>query len=484
MRNASIALLLLIALTASTHVQGYTTSGNRIYDASGKAVLLRGICRPSTEWNEKGQYIGQSDWNLMKGWGANVIRITMNQCYWNQNLNGYQAFIDVQVTYILSLGLGVILDLHWSDKGTGSGCGQQTMPDNNSVTFWKSVATKYKNNPWIIFELYNEPHDISWSVWRNGGDAGGYYSPGHQALYNAVRVDAGANNAVIINGINWAFDLSGVSANPITGTNIIYGTHPYDFGGKQPSDWSYAFGTLAKTYPVIATEFGGFDCTTKYYESFTTYANQNDISWTAWGWWVQGCDFPSVISDWSGTPTAPGAVIKAQLTSGPKVPSGGGSVSTTTPAPTTAAPTTTTTRSGATTTTTRSGATTTTTRSGATTTQAPVTTTKSPSTTVSSGPKITVNVNGGTNQYWLHVDSFTSATKTVTSLEFKDSLSGAGWVAGYTETWGPGWTWSPNRVISTPVNLRLTASDGSVVELTGVITSIAAGGTYVSTANF
>ena len=37
------------------------------------------------------------------------------------------------------------------------------------------------------------------------------------------------------------------------------------------------------------------------------------MSWTAWGWYVNGCSFPSLISDWNGTPNDPGTVIKAAL---------------------------------------------------------------------------------------------------------------------------------------------------------------------------
>ncbi len=43
------------------------------------------------------------------------------------------------------------------------------MPDRNSVAFWKDVAAAYKNHPAVIFDLYNEPHDVSWDVWLKGG---------------------------------------------------------------------------------------------------------------------------------------------------------------------------------------------------------------------------------------------------------------------------------------------------------------------------
>ena len=51
-------------------------------------------------------------------------------------------------------------------------------------------------------------------------------------------------------------------------------------------------------------------------------------SWTAWGWWVQGCSFPSLINDWNGTPSNSGAVVKQYLGSNPSVTTTGGSSTT------------------------------------------------------------------------------------------------------------------------------------------------------------
>lgn len=36
-----------------------------------------GIDRPSLEWNVVGQYLSLSDYTLMKGWGANVVRLSL-----------------------------------------------------------------------------------------------------------------------------------------------------------------------------------------------------------------------------------------------------------------------------------------------------------------------------------------------------------------------------------------------------------------------
>lgn len=91
--------------------------------------------------------------------GSNVMRISLNQNFWLPGANGYdsgyQARIQTVVTQAKAAGMSVILDLHWSNKGDlGTGAGQQVMADTYSVTFWTQVATLYKDDPEVLFELY------------------------------------------------------------------------------------------------------------------------------------------------------------------------------------------------------------------------------------------------------------------------------------------------------------------------------------------
>jgi len=257
-------------------------------------------------------------------WGSKVVRLTMNQDFWLQGAAqydpNYQTLIDQQVQWITSLGMGVILDLHWSD------C-QQPMADQNSQTFWTQVASKYANNSAVMFELYNEPMNIPWSVWLNGGSvsanggccangAQSYNAVGMQQLYDTIRATP-ANNLIVIGGINWAFDLSGVlNGYAVNGNNIVYNTHPYDYGGKQPSDWDNAFGNLANSQPVMATEFGQYCSNDGYVQNFLNYASGKKMAWTAWAWYPADCNFPSIITDWNGTPDPTiGTIIQDALKS-------------------------------------------------------------------------------------------------------------------------------------------------------------------------
>ncbi|HLK93719.1 MAG TPA: glycoside hydrolase family 5 protein [Polyangia bacterium] len=317
----------------SKHVApgGYYVNGNTICTESGQPHMLHGVDRPSLEWQPGGDNILPSDFALMASWKANVVRIALNQDFWLQGSKYYSASyastVDDAVRYAEQAGMDVILDLHWSDRGMlgscdpSNGC-QQVMADMNSITFWSEVASIYKNDGRVMFELYNEPHDVPWNVWQSGGMSGGFQVAGMQQLYQAVR-DAQADNVVIIGGLSWAADLSGVPDYRITGYNIAYATHPYNNSAPaRVGGFDSGWGFLTRTDPVVVTEFGdGMDCNgdaftttvTNFYQAVITYADQHGASWTSWAWYPGGCKFPSLITDWTGTPTAAGTLVHAAL---------------------------------------------------------------------------------------------------------------------------------------------------------------------------
>jgi hypothetical protein len=292
---------------------GYYVMGNRIHRQSDDGVhVFRGVARPSMEWNPSGENLSAADFALMASWGANVTRLSLNQSFWAAD-GGYRTNVDTAVGWAHAEGMDVILDLHWSDKGGTAAPGQQRMADAGSLAFWQSVAERYQDDGRVLFELYNEPHDTGWAVWLNGGPSGdGFEAVGMQELYDAVRA-TGAPNLVLVGGVRYAYDLTGVPLNRVQGYNIVYVSHPYDHADKQPANWDNDFGFLTATDPVMATEFGGFDCGTNYVSQLLDYMENKQMSWTGWAWYPGGCNFPSLINDWGGNPTAPGQLVKDRL---------------------------------------------------------------------------------------------------------------------------------------------------------------------------
>ena len=197
-------------------------SGSELVSASGRQVVLHGVNRSGTEYQcVQGHGIfdgpsGQASITTMKNLGINAVRIPLNEACWNAQpyvkpaYAGaiYRAAIKRYVSLLNSNGLVAILDLHWTDglyTGTASACSsaeaacQKPMPDAaQSIPFWRSVASTFKGNDAVIFDLFNEPYPEradngnqaeAWQCWRGGKNCAGiaYRVAGMQALVSAVR---------------------------------------------------------------------------------------------------------------------------------------------------------------------------------------------------------------------------------------------------------------------------------------------------------
>src|SRR5256712_26286 len=165
------------------HVQG-----NKLVNSFGQSVALHGVNRMGTEYacmQGWGMSDGPNDAasvQAMKTWKINAVRIPINEDCW-LGINGvaaayaganYQQAIINYVNLLNQNGLYAIIDLHWTAPGSTQATQQVQMPDmDHSPPFWSKAASAFKGNNAAIFELFNEPHDISWGCWRNGGPGPG-----------------------------------------------------------------------------------------------------------------------------------------------------------------------------------------------------------------------------------------------------------------------------------------------------------------------
>jgi aryl-phospho-beta-D-glucosidase BglC (GH1 family) len=305
--------------------------GNRLLNGRGEAVRLRGVNIASLEWSNQGEHMREAFDHAIREWKVNLIRLPLAQDRWfgktsNQGDSGaaYRAIVDGLVDAAAAAGIYLDLDLHWSDCGTWSTDGgklaQHLMPDQHSVLFWRDVARRYQAHPAVIFGLYNEPHDVPWTVWRQGGSVTEkpskkdtnqppviYEAVGMQNLYDTVRA-AGADNLVTVSGLDWGYDLRGVLQGfEVQGRDIIYETHPYSF--KQ--NWERSFGEVSQHFPVFMGEWGGGSKDLDYAHRLMDYADQRGLHWTAW------CFHPScgppLLKNWSFEPREFGSFVKAAL---------------------------------------------------------------------------------------------------------------------------------------------------------------------------
>lgn len=264
---------------------GYCVKGNQILDETGTPRIFRGVNRPSLEFDFYGKKFCKADFEKMRSWRVDVVRIPLSQAYWHLN-DDYKTRVEEVVAMAREADLDVILDLHWSTKDNTGAPGMQDLPDTYSVKFWRELAPLFKDDGRVIYELYNEPRRVSWKHWRKGGrHPEGWTMVGMQQLYDTVR-ETGAHNLVIIGGIVWAYDLSGIKRHPIDGYNIAYTTHLYPYVGKMPQDWDAAWRSLVDIYPIIITEFGpeGDVKDLQYVKEVVDTAERLNIGWIAWAW--------------------------------------------------------------------------------------------------------------------------------------------------------------------------------------------------------
>jgi cellulase (glycosyl hydrolase family 5) len=321
--------------------------GTKILNNKGEPVLLRGVNTASLEWSSDGQgHILQTVNTAIHDWRVNIIRLPLSQDRWfghgPEQTNGYQAYRELVHQVVETCATNhcyIILDLHWSDCNEwGTNIGQHSMPDLNSVAFWKDFAPVYANNPAVLFDLYNEPHDVSWDVWLHGGivkdkpnnpRAGQtprtYEAVGMQRLLDTVRA-TGAKNVVVAGGLDWAYDFSGIlegrQLSDPHGNGVIYANHCYDNKGDSVDIWIAKMEKASATLPVIVTEFGGNSGPSKMVPSdnwllhVLQALNDHQWSWTAWD--LHPSAGPRLISGWDYTPSPRfGVFVKQALANVP-----------------------------------------------------------------------------------------------------------------------------------------------------------------------
>lgn len=348
---------------------GLHVVGNQIEDSSGNVIVPRGVdrmgteyaCRAATDPSDFDGPVDQTAVSAMLTWDITAVRVPLNEDCWlginGEPANGktaaqYQSDIVNWVNLLNQNGLIVILDLHWNNSGTNQSLGQEPMPDlDHAPAFWTSVANTFKGNSSVLFDLYNEPYPgfntgtgTGWSCWKNGSTAANtapcadvpFAVAGMQTLVNTVRA-TGATNILMLGGLAYSNDLTGWLANEPTDpdNNLAASTHIYNFNAcANTSCWTSQIAPVAAKVPVIAGEIGENDCAQGFIDTLMSWLDSENIGYLAWTWTVVsgGCaSTPTLINDYTGTPTAYGAGLQAHLTSLANTGGSGPAVSLTSP---------------------------------------------------------------------------------------------------------------------------------------------------------
>jgi len=319
-------------------VTSVRADGNHVVDAAGHPLRLRGVNHSGSE------YACIQGWGIFDGpvddaaiaaiasWKANVVRVPLNESCW-LGVNGvkpaygganYQQAIAGYVARLRHAGLAVILELHWTGSGTTPETGQQPMPNRaNSPEFWRQVATAYKGDQGVIFDVFNEPFPDgnrdtpeAWRCWREGGTCAGMsvLAAGMQELLDAIR-STGATNLLMLGGVQYANSLTGWLANRPADprNNIAASWHVYDNNAcNSTSCWDAAAAPVAERVPLVLGELGDNRRGSAFISALMDWMDARQGSYLAWVWNVWGSPL-DLITNYDGTPTTYGATFKTRL---------------------------------------------------------------------------------------------------------------------------------------------------------------------------
>ncbi len=301
--------------------------GNQFVDGAGRPVVFRGVALSDPDKLDKNGRWTSRTFQELKAWGANVVRLPVHPVAWRaRGEKGYLALLDTGVRLARENGLLVMIDWH-AIGNLRTELMQDAMYDTTrkeTLQFWRAVASHYRDDPTVaLYELFNEPTDsggrlgtLRWAQWR----------PMLEEMIGVVRAND-PSSVVVVAGLDWAYELREVIADPVEAPAVAYASHPYPQKRDEPWEpkWEADWGHVAARYPVFVTEFGfarhgsvPFVGGVRYGRAILDYMAKRGISWTAWCFDPQWA--PTLIEDWAFTPTEEGALFKAALLGQPLPP--------------------------------------------------------------------------------------------------------------------------------------------------------------------
>lgn len=322
-RYAEKMLELMQISMPNSEYNGFYVEGRYLMDKDGNQVNLHGFCQTYSPWfNEQG-----SKWNgndvtgclnynqglirtmMSDGWNLNFIRLHMdphwtmsNQPAGTQENAAYKYYDEEKFRKYLDevfvpMAKFCIDNYQMAVVMRPPGVCPENLKAGDAyqkylLNVWNIVSSHsyLRNNPYVMFELANEP--ISFT----GGDQA--YSKYFQDVVDMIRVNC--DNVVWAPGLAWQQNYKPFAAYPLQGKNIGYAVHCYpgwygspaenqpgefsvDLNGNETkfrAGWAENVGCVADFAPIMITEM---DWSPLKYNKVTNADGSENAHYVAWG---------------------------------------------------------------------------------------------------------------------------------------------------------------------------------------------------------
>lgn len=221
---------------------GFRVDGTTILGPDGEPFVPVGmnLLGPDGFFNAQAETLGHAR-AVRDGWRANTVRLNAclpEGCPYTGVHNERNDDLDAIVEEYTGQGIVVIVALHQVEPGT--------WPSDDTLdamaAWWRDVALRHGDNPYVWFNLLNEP----------GSDvpASSRWLEVHRRLLDAVRT-TGATNVVVVDGTSWGQDAGGRGSgrvptessailsfgDQLVDDNVVFSFHVYDqWGDPSASD--------------------------------------------------------------------------------------------------------------------------------------------------------------------------------------------------------------------------------------------------------
>lgn len=351
------------ALRSSSVLGSFRVVGSQVLKPDGTPYIPKGISiYGGLEDSDYAENLPNIDAQIKASalyWHTNTIRLQVAESNLLSGLKKGQPYnlkfmneLKREVDLARSLNQAVVINDQTEFTNNTSA------PTAMTVKFWQIMSETFGNQPYIIFDLFNEPrldsqtvrqssfqsqlirrllvkriarsahkrhpqrsvNNTIWHVWKYGGTVNGTKYVGMQTLVNQIRA-RGVDNLIWVEGLFWGQSLP-PNAYLLSGSNIEYAYHHINLNHE--SDWSF-IGRFASRRPVVDGEWSQYqspwqECYAKAPKTvpqYLAYLKAHGIGLIAWslqaGSLLKGN--PHIIPANNNSPADPKSVVRLQTPS-------------------------------------------------------------------------------------------------------------------------------------------------------------------------
>lgn len=245
-------------------------SGNKIVNKNNNPVSFAGnsFFWSNDNWGGEKFYNSSTVRWLKTNWGSNIVRAAMGVEDAGGYLDNKQANkvrLKIIVEAAIEEGIYVIIDWHSHNAEDHL---------DEAKLFFKEIAETYGQFENVIYEIYNEPLDVSWSE---------VVKPYAIQVIQVIR-EIDPDNLIIVGSLEWSQRVDLVAEDPITTfSNIAYSLHFYTLYHQ---DWlrERATDAINNGIPIFVTEWGskGYSMTDLEANKWMNWCYLNKISHVNW----------------------------------------------------------------------------------------------------------------------------------------------------------------------------------------------------------